>query len=313
LLSKEAGMSYPRVFIGGEEAQSPEDRARAIPAVADVLIVCGQGVYEDGTFFGEFHDRDVYFDHAIRFPDVAARLNCNTVILSGGFTQPSAPWLSEAESFLRILQDAAISPPEMLLILDECALDSAENLLLGLMTARLVLGKVPIRRVVIWAAWQFKKWRFNRNAESLGIVERTYVYGFAPSAAADILVPADDENKKTFDEYRRDSVEASLLRTADWEAKRRSRWQNNRFDPDRESSIATLYRGVAGSWLRALAQDGTPLARYEGRICSLYSNRMTAFDRFQAVRNSLRLMEAGSSAEEAGLREGWSREIMSPE
>jgi hypothetical protein len=137
----------------------------------DILIVCGQGVYENGIYYGEFHDRDIYFEHALLFPEIARRFNYNLIVLSGGFTQKYAPWLSEAESFTRILKDADKEKnldSSIPCVLDEYALDSAENLLLGLMTARLALKNIPIRRVGIWAAFKFKKWRFNRNAQARG-------------------------------------------------------------------------------------------------------------------------------------------------
>lgn len=311
-------MFYPRVFIDGDEKTGTlEAYANKIPSIADVLIVCGQGVYENGKYYGEYHDRDVYFDHAIQFPAIASRFNFNTIVLSGGFTQSRAPWLSEAESFLRILQDANVNLPECPLILDEYALDSAENLLLGLMTARLVLGNAPIRRVGIWAAWKFKKWRFNRNAEALGIVENTYFYGAAQSFDTNIQVPPEDQNQRTFDEYRQDSIEYSLLRAKDKEIKRQNRWQNNRTDIDRDGSIVNLNRSALTLWSRSLLEDGTSEIKYDHKICSLYRNRLALLKdypeaKFINVWKSLKLMEMGKTSDEAGLKTAWSHEIMTP-
>jgi len=298
-------MDYPRVLVGGKEGERPEARE-----FVDVLVVCGQGVYANGTYFGEFHDRDVYFDHAIRFPEVAKRFNFDTVVLSGGFTQPRAPWRSEAESFLDILRDANVPVPTGTVILDECALDSAENLLLGLMTARLALGKTRIRRVGIWAAWRFKKWRFNRNAEALGIVERTYVYGLAGSGETNIQVPPEDQKQRTFDEYRQDSIEFSLLRAKDKEDKRRKRWQNNRVDASRDGSINALAEGGPRSWSRRLSDDGTPETHFDGKTCSLYRHRFAPFDVFPTVSKALKLMGNGATADEADLKSAWAREVM---
>ena len=116
-------MTAPRVLVQGVECA---DWAGLLAPAADVLIVCGQGVYADGVYYGEFHDRDIYFEHALRWPEIAARFNYNLVVTSGGFTQARAPWLSEAESILRIMADAGVALPAMPVVLDEAALDSAE-------------------------------------------------------------------------------------------------------------------------------------------------------------------------------------------
>jgi hypothetical protein len=312
-------MAYPRVFRGSEEvtsaaaatSNSADDALVPAPEFVDVLLVCGQGVYDSGTYYGEFHDRDVYFDHAVRFPEVSRRLGFTAVVLSGGFTQARAPSESEAESFLRILKDAQIDAPNVPIILDECALDSAENLLLGLMTARLVLGSAPIRRIGIWAAWRFKKWRFNRNAQALGIVEQTYFYGFADASATNIQVPEEDQRQKTFEQYKADLVEYNLLRAADKEAKRRQRWQNNRIDDDRVPSITTLEGRHDSRWTRKL-KDGMPESYADDKLCSRYGNRLEAFSQFGATLTCLKRIGLGSSPDEVGLSAAFRKEVIDP-
>ena len=302
-------MRFPRVFVSGSEL-SVTDARPTCGDFADVLIVCGQGVYEDGTYHGEFHDRDVYFEHAVRFPEIATKFNFNTVVLSGGFTQKRAPWLSEAESFLSILRDANVCPPSVPVILDECALDSAENLLLGLMTVRLALGNVPIRRVGIWAAWKFKKWRFNRNAEALGIVQRTYVYSLASSSDTNIRVNPEEQNQRTIDEYRQDSLEFSLLREPACEKKRQNRWQNNRTDSARDQSIGALPRGNTG-YQSSVDADGTLEKKYKGHTCSRYCNRLQPFECFSAIWVALKQIEEHLGGHD--LPTAWAKEVMSPQ
>jgi len=303
-------MNYPRVFaFKNDHLEQQDNWSRNSVDAANVLIVCGQGVYEDGTYYGEFHDRDVYLEHAIMFPEIVQKFNFNTVVLSGGFTQNCAPWLSEAESFLRILDDTQVTPPTVPIILDECALDSAENLILGLMTARLALGETPIRRIGIWAAWKFKKWRFNRNAEALGIVEQTYVYGLAPSRDTNIQVPPEDQTQKTFNEYKEDSVEYLLLRAKDKEDKRQKRWQNNRIDMERNNGI-DLVQGEKKLWNRSFMEDGTPQMLYNGEFCSLYKNRYSMFSKFSDTLNCLKMIEKGLNPDEVGLKAVWHKEIM---
>lgn len=206
---------------------------------ADVLIVCGQGVYHDGEFFSDFHDRDIYFKHIKDFPSVVKEFNYNCVVLSGGFTQKNLPWKSEAEGFIDILKDSGRIEDTfnegIPCLLDEISLDSSENLIFGLMTARLALEKtIPIRRIGVYAAWKYKKWRFNRNAQALGIIDRTYVHSVAFDTETNFSVPDDDRIKKTIDQYNEDVLEFSLLRSGDKEEKREKRWQNNRFEKDRK-------------------------------------------------------------------------------
>jgi len=305
-------MFIPRVFHDGQEVSRQQPWGGIHLPFVDLLIVCGQGAYEDGTFYGEFHDRDVYVEHALGFPETAERFNYTVVVASGGFTQPKAPWLSEAESFLRILSDAHAAPPVIPVILDEAALDSAENLLLGLMTARAALGKIPIRRIGIWAAWRFKKWRFNRNAEALGIVERTYFHGFSSSTATNVQVPPEDARQPTWAEYRGDSVEFGLLRTAEKEDKRRQRWQNNRFDPSRDASLPELPEGNRHLWARTIGTDSTPQAFYGGRLCSDYKNRLAMFQSFTGTWKAMERISGGAHPGDTDLKSAFLGEVIRP-
>lgn len=302
----------PRVFFSGEQQTLPAGGLDLHAPAADVLIVCGQGVYADGVYYAEFHDRDVYLEHALAVPTTAETYNYNVVVASGGFTQPRAPWLSEAESFLRMLADLQTPAPPVPIILDEVALDSAENLLLGLMTARLALGGIPIRRVGVLAAWQFKKWRFNRNAEALGIVERTYFHGLAPALRTNVQVPPDDARQPGLSEYREDSIEYSLLRTPDRDAKRRARWQNNRYDAARGVWLTGFPQGNPSAWARAVDGDSTPIMRYDGQVCSKYHNRLAMFDAFERTWAALGAVADDKDPRDVGLAEAFSAEVMKP-
>ena len=299
-------MTAPRVLVQGVECAA---WAGLQAPAADVLIVCGQGVYADGVYYGEFHDRDIYFEHALRWPEIAARFNYNLIVTSGGFTQSRAPWLSEAESVLRIMADAGVALPAMPVVLDEAALDSAENLLLGLMTARLALGDTPIRRVGIWAAWQFKKWRFNRNAEALGIVERTYFHGLAPASQTNVQVPPDDARQRSYNEYREDVTEYGLLLDADREKKRQRRWQNSRCDSARDPRLTAWPAGSA-HWQRDEA-DGAPQVRCDGLLSATYAHRHELFAGFSATQAALAAFSQEVTPERAhDLAAAFGREVI---
>lgn len=152
---------------------------------ADVLIACGQGVYQDGAFPVEFRDADVYLEHALRTKDVARTFNYNIVVLSGGFTQRNMPEVSEADGILSAMQEfEANLPHDKSPLLEKSALDSAENVIFGLMRARLNLGRRPIRRVAVHVAWEFKKARFNLIADALGLHPSFYFHGMAPHQRA---------------------------------------------------------------------------------------------------------------------------------
>jgi hypothetical protein len=196
---------------------------------ADVLIVCGQGTYENGEYSAEFPDRDVYLDHAISVKAVAERFAYSHIVCSGGFTQPGMRHVSEAQSFQAMWQDTN-SVPNQPVFLDEYSLDSAENVYLGLMVARGNLGIEPIRRVGVFAAWDFKKPRFNMVAKELGIVSRFYFHGFAPASRANAGERALAGENKFLSEMS--GTEDYLLLLPDAALKREGRYCGKEDEPD---------------------------------------------------------------------------------
>ena len=196
---------------------------------ADVLIACGQGIYDNGIYYGEFNDRDVFLNHALRLPAIKDEYGYTNVVCSGGFTQAQTPHLDEAGSFGRILKDARKSPFEY--ISDSVALDSAENIYLGLMAARVWLDQnrpgTPIRRIGVWNAWKFKKWRFACVAETLGIIQRFYFHGFATDRDSNIKVPESMAAQPDISEYENETANRTLLLADDWEQKRALRWSKS--------------------------------------------------------------------------------------
>lgn len=150
---------------------------------ADVLIVFGQGTYRGGEYSAELPDRDVYAGHAAAVGDVASTFNYSQIVCSGGRTQRTMRDRSEAKSFLELWCDLNATPAAAHgIALDEHALDSAESVYLGLMAARLALGTLPMRRIGVFLAWEFKKARVTHAAGDLGIATRFYFHGFAPAA-----------------------------------------------------------------------------------------------------------------------------------
>ena len=146
----------------------------------DVLIICGQGVYLDGKYYSEYPDHNVYLEHAVSVKDVFEKFNYTHIVCSGGYTQ-QAEEISEAQSFIHMWRDTNSTPNTDNIIFDEYALDSAENILLGLITLRDSLnekGMYPrVRRIGAYSAWQFKKERFNNLAKELEILNQFYFHG----------------------------------------------------------------------------------------------------------------------------------------
>lgn len=191
---------------------------------SDVLIVCGQGTYEKGNYYTEYPDRDVYLNHAASVKEIVGRFNYTHVVCSGGPTQSATGPLSEARSFEAMWDDTNSWPVARASVFwDEAALDSGENVYLGLMQARIGLGAVPIRRIGVFAAWKFKKVRFNCLARETGIIDRFYFHGLAPTEEADAGERAlQGENAQV-----KRIVEANdhLLLGDEWEQKRETRYR----------------------------------------------------------------------------------------
>lgn len=172
--------------ILGEACKAALTPAPANHDFADVLIVCGQGVYHDGCYFAEYPDQNVYLGHAAHVHETVENFNYSHVVASGSYSQKKMPFITEADSFKEMWKDTQSQPVlnESSIGFDRVALDSAENIIFGLIEARRMLGRIPIRRVGADAAWQFKKGRFTSMARALGILPRFYFHGYAPSCDA---------------------------------------------------------------------------------------------------------------------------------
>jgi hypothetical protein len=179
----------------------------------DVLIVCGQGVYLDGKYYSEYPDHNVYLEHAISVKEIFRKFNYTHIVCSGGYTQKDChnqkvENTSEAKSFLKIWEDTNSKPNTKNIIYDEYALDSTENIILGLISLRNSLnneGLNPtIRRIGAYSAWQFKKKRFNNLAKELEIINQFYFHGFANADKAQSGDLALNGEKKFLDETKND-------------------------------------------------------------------------------------------------------------
>lgn len=251
-----------------------------------VALVCGQGTItiEDGVpvHHAEFPaDAGVQLGHARWCARELAAHAPDLAVLSGGRTKPATPERSEAESFLDLWDAEGTAPPTPV-VLDDLALDSAENLILGLVAARLGLGGAltpvdprgawrtrldaarltradptlgaapPIVRVLVLTAWRVKTLRFTLGLEELGVPDYE-VRGFADSAASA------DSSGAAWGEaagFARIVAERDpLLLGPAWEAKRRARHQG---PGAYEARLAPTRAAMARSFAALDALRATP-------------------------------------------------------
>ena len=202
----------------------------------NVLLVCLQGVWRKGRFFSEYPgDNGVYLSHLSSIVELVQRMASSVVVFSGGPTQARAPGVSEAKSAKDYLEQKDALPCHASnLILDEAALDTSQNLIMGLAAMRLAIGwQRPIGEIVISVCWGPKRRRLARLAGLLGISDRVHVIPHDWEGRCAFNSDALREGESKFVEESRDDV---LLLAPAWEQKRRERWHghgsyDSRLDP----------------------------------------------------------------------------------
>ena len=163
------------------------------------MIHAGQGTYFNGGFYADFPDHQIFYSHVLETFRLMKHDNVfqyDLCIPSGADTKLDTPDISEANSFLKILTEKKLHEG-FNYELDELALDSAENLIFGLMAARVRLindnqANMPIGKIGFSCAFKFKAWRLNTNAKSLGILPFFYFHGYS----SETTFPVPDNYKK---------------------------------------------------------------------------------------------------------------------
>jgi len=253
------------------------------PEEISVLIVGGQGTYRDGHYYTEFPDRDLAIQHCAGTKRIVDENFFTHVVFSGGFTQAQTPELSEAKSFLNMWTETQTKPIASIFY-DEVALDSAENVIFGLMALRLAEPKAKIRRIGFYSLWQFKKQRMNSLAKALGIENQFYFYFFALAELANAGRLAQEGEEKQLASMA--ATGDYLLRGKEWEEKRRNRYKGDDPYDTRDKKLRERFEKVFDaldglqkttvSEVRAYAQD-----RDANEV--LNEIRKQKLDRFRAV------------------------------
>lgn len=211
--------------------------------IITVLIVCGQGVYlrECGDFLTDHPaDKEIYLEHALSVPSRARAVRATLVILSGGPTKRGAPGRTEGEGMRDLLEDFRTSF-ELECSPERCALDTGENVILGLLQARMLMPRdVAIGQIWLSSAWRFKKERIALTAQALGIPNRMYFSGFASEPAAGAKAVAGERDVV---EYMKASGDALLLGRA-FDEKRRRRYAGDVAYESRLADVRAAFPSV---------------------------------------------------------------------
>jgi hypothetical protein len=189
----------------------------------DVLISGGQGTYKNGGYYSEHPDRELSLGYVMNVPKLVEDFRYDVVIPSGGYTQKETPTLSEAESFLYIW-DETMTRPVCPVVLDKIALDSAENVIFGLMAWRLKEPGARLGRIGFYSQWLFKKPRMTYLAADLGISSRFFFHGYADADQANASEAARAGELRQLESMRAQGD--FLLRGKEWAEKRAKRYQH---------------------------------------------------------------------------------------
>jgi hypothetical protein len=210
--------------VGIEETSMNDETIRP-------LIIGGQGTYMGSNFYTEFPDRELSLEYMMEAPVVAERFQYNYLVPSGGFTQIGTQNFSEAASFEKVWKEFSIRVSGYEVVKDEVALDSAENVIYGLMAARVhslvELRQVrPIGRIGFFSQWHFKKRRMTQLAKQLGIEKAFFFHGYAHAQEAAAGDQAQGGEKTQLDQMI--ANDDFLLLGDDWAKKRKARYQIGR-------------------------------------------------------------------------------------
>jgi len=189
----------------------------------NVFIAGGQGTFQKGEFFSEFRDQELSLGYVMKIPKMVEDFRYDVVICSGGYTQKETPTLSEAESFPNIWAET-MTKPVCPVVLDKVALDSAENVIFGLMAWRLKEPGASLGRIGFYSQWRFKKPRMTSLAADLGIDRRFYFHGHAGADQANAGEAAKAGELRQLESMRTRSD--FLLRGKEWAEKRVQRYRH---------------------------------------------------------------------------------------
>lgn len=210
----------------------------------DALIVGGQGTFKDGNYYTEYPDRELSLEYVMNIRDIVERFRYTVVICSGGYTQKETTDLSEAKSFLNIWNETQ-TKPNCQIVLDEVALDSAENVIFGLMALRLRLKEreAKINRIGFYSQWHFKKPRMTSLATDLGIDRCFFFHGHAEADKANAGDKAKAGELVQLEKMK--SRNDFLLRGSDWGEKREKRYRlSNPLFINRDLHLRKAFPGV---------------------------------------------------------------------
>ena len=226
------------------------------------LIIGWQGTYIDSLFYTEFPDRELSLEYMMEVAVIAQRFKYTHIVPSGGFTQAETPEVSEAASFENVWREFEINLGALCVVKDEVALDSAENVICGLMAVRINENETSrhpkaIGRIGFFSQWHFKKRRMTELAKQLGIEKSFYFHGYAHALKAAAGDAAQAGEQRQLDQMI--AKDDFLLLGTEWEKKRRERYKKGRNqDCSQRDDFDNVYNNrsaISGKDLRTVFRD----------------------------------------------------------
>jgi hypothetical protein len=108
-----------------------------------LLVLCCHGVYHRGRFYAErSQEQSVYENHIRASFDALKKEQYDVLIISGGYTKTEVE-KSEARGYLDWADDLGLDGAEFIILLEECARSSVENLLFSMCRFYQYFGYFP--------------------------------------------------------------------------------------------------------------------------------------------------------------------------
>jgi hypothetical protein len=240
------------VLVGGKDraiaSVKPQDSNQVeCPHSGRVAIFCNQGVWWKGEFYSEYpFDNGIHEEAILDLPWACRKWGVSLLILSGGMTQSRVPQISEAQGAAALLQAVGADfPPGFVLGKDEISLDLPENILLGALAARLLVGPAcEMSTILILCTHLMKSRRVGLAVSALGLSEKARFVGFFPAyrlaSPAAALAGEDAMIAKCSND--------DPLALAEWaERRRRARWTGAAPYETRLDGLAKVFPDTIGN------------------------------------------------------------------
>lgn len=206
----------------------------------NLMIVCGQGTWQQNHFYSEYPEKDAYIGHIMQLPYLLQNYQPDFISFTGGFTQKeTGGQISEAASMVDILKEKSTLIIEKNIIKcggktieffkEEAALDSVENIIFSVLKYFIITrGRaLSLKKIFIYSTWQFKKERFVLASKAIGIDSiMEYIYFSRGDEIKDLSIARQSE-KRIVEKLMAEND--PLMLSKQWEEKRMKRFQGSNY------------------------------------------------------------------------------------